>query len=156
RVRTRKRDRERRIHVGDRQAERARLDAIDQHAQLRRVGLALRPHGGEQLALTRRAEQLVARLQQLRGAVTGAVLQLQRETARNPERWNRGRIQYEDERLLDLRQCRVRLADERQRILARAAAFLPRLQRDERHRVGLALAEEAEALEEDDRVNFGL
>ena len=45
----------------DRQAERRGLFGVDVDVELRRVVLAVRAHVGEQLALRRHAEELVAR-----------------------------------------------------------------------------------------------
>src|SRR3546814_1224206 len=78
-------DRERRIDLADRQAQRARLDAVDVKLQHRRVLLPLGADVGEQLALHRAAEHLVARGDQRVAPVTATILQLAGEAARSEE-----------------------------------------------------------------------
>src|SRR3546814_7007171 len=75
-------DRERRIDLADRQAQRARLPAVDVKLQHRRVLLPLGADVGEQLALHRATEHLVARGDQRVAPVTATILQLEGEAAR--------------------------------------------------------------------------
>lgn len=82
--------RERRVDVGQAQAERARLLTVDVDAQLRLVFLPVGTHGHQILVLGGHAEKLVTGLQKRLMPEAGLVLQLEVETGRVAEFHNGG------------------------------------------------------------------
>src|SRR5204863_8352941 len=103
-----------------------------------------------------RTEELIARRAQLVERVAGAILEHEAEAARHTESLDRRRVEREHHRLLDPHQRAERLVHERDRIVLLTRPLVPRLQAHERHRVRLALTEEAETAREDRRRHLGL
>src|SRR3546814_13332006 len=69
-------DRERAVHVANREAEGASLYPVDHDPQLRRVFLPLRPNAGKARALHRGGQQPVAGRDQRVSTVAAHILQL--------------------------------------------------------------------------------
>ena len=138
-------DRERGVHVGQREAQRAGLHPVDIDRDLGARALILGAQIGDQRALRRHAEQLVARRGQRLTPQPAAVLQFEREAARLTQRLNRGRLDHEGDRALDLAEHAHGLPQDLVRRAAIGGALVPRLERGEHQRIVLARSEEAEA-----------
>ena len=136
--------------------ERAGAVAVDVDEELRRVFEAVGSNAGEDLALRRHAEQLVARRDQRAVAVAAAVLEPEREAGRGAELGDRRRHEREDERVANARERTEGAPGERLRRMLRALALVPRLERNEGERRVLAAAGEREAEHADHLVDFGL
>ena len=149
-------DRQGIVHVGHRQAHGAGLNPVHFHMQLWRGRLVFGSKIGEQAALHRHAEHLIARCRQGFTPYTGAVLQLHGEAAGLSERLDCGRLDGEDHRIVDAHEGAHRTADQRLRRTFRAAAFAPILERGEHDGIVLTLTEEAEAAHHDDPFDFFL
>src|SRR3546814_508277 len=93
-------DRERAVHVANREAEGASLYPVDHDPQLRRVFLPLRPNAGKDRALTRGDKQLVAGIELRVSTVAADILQFEGKTAGDAEFGDSGGIEGKDHGLL--------------------------------------------------------
>ena len=136
--------RERRVDVGQAQAERARLLTVDVDAQLRLVFLPVGTHGHQILVLGGHAEKLVTGLQKRLMPEAGLVLQLEVETGRVAEFHNGGRRECEHLRIADFRERRHGALGHGVHLEGRVLTLAPVLEAHEGHSHVLAVAREAE------------
>ena len=147
-------DRQSVVHVGHRQAHRARLDAIHLDMQLRRRGLVFGSDVGKQRALRCHPKQLVARIGQRFTAHAAAILQFHGEPAGLAQRLDRGWLDRECQRIVEPHEGAHCLAHQRLGGTVRRAAFTPIGQRGEHDCIVLALTEETEAAHHDYAFDF--
>ena len=134
---------DRAVDVVDRAAEQRRLVAVDDRAELLRVGAERRRQRRELGPRARLGEELLRHLVELRRVAGARVLDPELEAARRADAGDRRRGDRQHDRLLDLLRLGVHVEEDRARVLrargvGRRVALLEVLERDE-ERAGVGL-----------------
>src|SRR5690606_28007495 len=111
------------------------LDAVDIDSQARGVRLVLGPHTDQYRALACGGEELIARVQQRLRPNAASILELERKSAGDSQRWDGRRVEYEHHRLVDGRERGHGPGDQRARTILLVLALVPGVKADERDRV---------------------
>ena len=139
------------VDVGERDTQRIGLLAVDIHLVLRRIFQAFWAHAGDDLALRRHPQQLIASCHQRVVAEARAVLQTERKARCVTQFRNRRRIQRKDDRIANATEQRTKgPADHGIGGLILALALAPVLERGEHDTRVRPVAREAETLDSHD------